>query len=326
MLNYRLCITVLLLSVTVASHGEMSSIGVVDSEPQLHWVVGSFRDRQAALAQSEKLSEDTGMFVLVARAEVAGEALYRLVIAAREDAPGRERQRAQLNSVGIDKPWTMRLDVAEAMIYPGYADVAQTDVWYLVLASFTDSAEARLFADSTDGKIGLSSSIRTVELNGLIYHRVLMGPYYRVEDAQFTRQMVMDAKIDGAWILTESSDSTAGRYADLFDELVTESTAALNEAPIALNEAPIALNEAPIALNEAPIALNEAPSDEAPAMDKDAPAFDVELRQEQRDLPEQNESGYNFATLKRRTEPFPFKAPGSSKKKNTQPNGPVILQ
>ncbi len=305
MLNYRLCITVLLLSVTVASHGEMSSIGAVDSEPQLHWVVGSFRDRQAALAQSEKLSEDTGMFVLVARAEVAGEALYRLVIAAREDAPGRERQRAQLNSVGIDKPWTMRLDVAEAMIYPGYADVAQTDVWYLVLASFTDSAEARLFADSTDGKIGLSSSIRTVELNGLIYHRVLMGPYYRVEDAQFTRQMVMDAKIDGAWILTESSDSTAGRYADLFDELVTESTAALNEAPIA---------------------LNEAPSDEAPAMDKDAPAFDVELRQEQRDLPEQNESGYNFATLKRRTEPFPFKAPGSSKKKNTQPNGPVILQ
>lgn len=264
MLTYRFCITVLLLLATAVASGETISIDGIGNASQLYWVVGSYGNRQTALRQSEKISWDVGMEVQVARATVAEEALYRLVILAWQDVERRQRQRQQLKSIGIDKPWMIRLDPTGAFIHAGYSDVEQTDLWYVILGSLKDSSEARLFADAVDVKIGLSSSIRVVEMDGQLYHRVLIGPYYREGDAQFTRQMVLDANIDDPWILTESNDnSSAGRAARWAEELLTRSSERLNEATTAAVILPPG-----------------------------------------RDLPQQEPSDYTFATLKRGSKPL----------------------
>lgn len=276
MLTYRFCIAVLLLLATADTNGETISIGEISSESQLYWVVGSYKNRQTALTQGEKLSRDIGMEVQVALATVAEEALYRLVIPAWQDVENRQRQQKQLNSIGIDKLWMVRLDSTGSFIHADYTDVEQTNLWYVILGSLKDSSDARLFADAVDVKIGLSSSIRVVEVDGQFYHRVLIGPYYREGDARFTRQMVVDANIDDSWILIESnSNSSAGRAAKGAEELVTRSAERLNEATAAAVKPP----------------------------------------QGQTDLPQQKRADYTFATLKRGSRPFLFEAPGKAKKK-----------
>lgn len=284
MLTYRFCIAVLFLLATADANGETISIGEISSESRLYWVVGSYKNRQTALTQGEKLSRDVGMEVQVAPATVADEALYRLVILAWQDVEHRQRQQKQLNGIGIDKPWMIRLDPTGPFIYADYSDVEQSNLWYVILGSLKDSSEARLFADAVDVKIGLSSSIRVVEVDGELHHRVLIGPYYREGDAQFTRQMVVDANIDDPWILTESNDNlSAVRVAKGAEELVTRSAERLNEASAAAVIPP-----------------------------------------QGRDLPQQKPSDYTFATLKRGSKPFLFEAPGEAKKKKPRQNGAAI--
>ena len=105
-------IAVLLHLISVGSYGEIS-IEASGVEPELYWVVGSFENRQAALTQSDKLSRETGMEVLVAPATVAERTVHRLLISAIEDVEGRHRQRRQLNHIGIDDPWMVLLDPFE---------------------------------------------------------------------------------------------------------------------------------------------------------------------------------------------------------------------
>jgi|TARA_B100000315_G_scaffold232217_1_gene244254 hypothetical protein len=280
----RLCIAALLLSVTLDSNAETISLGGLDSEPQLHWVVGSYRDREAALAQSDKLSLELGMVVLVARAVVTEQTLYRLVIAAEEDDEERMSQQLQLNNAGIERPWTTLLDMAEAITYPGYADVEESGLFYVILVSLTDSSEAQLFADSASEKIGLSTSVSSAEVNGQIYHRVLLGPYYREEDAEFTKQMVMDEKVGDPWILAEDNDySIADQFTSRADELLKESVGKIDE-PTTTDVKPLQTVTSPV---------------------------------------QKKSAGYNFATLKRRAEPFPFTASGALKKKNAEESGPA---
>lgn len=286
MLTYRMCIAILLLLVTLSAGGEAISIEGISRQPQSYWVVGSYRNQQIALAQSEELSRDTGMDVMVAPASVAAEAVYRLVISAMEDAEGQQRQRAQLSSVGIEKPWLIRLDYLETMIYADYYDVELSPLKYIVLGSYEDRSEAELFATAMDEKIGLTSSIRSVEVNGKIYQRVLIGPYYSVDETQYTRRLVMDAGIEDSWILTESS---------------TESSAESSNHASPDGKGVLKKNDRLM----------------------ESTTTDLRAAQKQRDRPPKKPSDYSFSTLRPRTESNQFKATVDVKRKNSHQSGPL---
>jgi len=270
---HRFYITIILLLVIADSNGEAMSIGESFSEPQLYWVVGSYRNQQAALAESEKLSLEMGMEVLVAPATVAEDIFYRLVIAV-DDAEGRQQQQIRLSIAGIDQPWTIRLDPLEIAVFPDYFDTEQSPLIYIVLGSFKDPAEAQSFATEMEEKIGIISAFRSVELDGQIFQRVLIGPYYSVDETQYTRRLVMDEGIDEPWILTESSHySTVDPNANRTDDQVDE-----------------------------PSANDDLVVHESAITDK----------QEQPRL--QKQGSYSFATLKPRTKPFLITLPAEKKK------------
>jgi hypothetical protein len=203
-----------------------------------------------------------------------------------EDVEGRHRQREQLIQVGIDEPWMIRLARIEAAIYPDQFDLELPELSYIVLGSFEDVGEARLFSAAMAEKIGISSSVRSIELNGQIRQHVLIGPYYGVDETQPARRLAMDAGIADPWILPESRIfSTAGPDPNEIDELLTGSDEGVNEPTVT----------------------------------------DARPRQRQRDLQQEETAGYSFATLRRRTGPLLFEGKEASKKKNACQSGAANL-
>ena len=282
----RLSIAVLLLLTALAARAETISTDETESVSQLYWVLGSFSNRQSALAESDRLDSELGMEVLVAPSSASGSVVYRLVIAAVEDGEDRQRQRTQLSNIVSHELWGVRLNPGEVTIQ----DMEQSDLVYIVLGSFEDVGEARQFSATIAEKTGFSAAVRPVEANGEMLQRVLLGPYYDVDETEFTRRLVMDAGVDDPWILTESSDYLfPSPDAGVFDELVTRAAERLTETATSAVQRPDTVLKPP---------------------DTDAKPPDPQ---------QQKRPAYNFATLKPRSEASPPKAPAEDvKKKGTQ--------
>lgn len=168
----------------------LSSIARADDMGDKYWVVGSFSSIKAAQIEQERLSGSVNESIRIAKFELPGGTLFRLLIAQDMDAAS---QKQSLQAAGLE-PWAVPVS-GEQVDFVNVSD--EKLQFHLVLGSFSDAAHASALVDKLADS-GLSGvTVKESMAGGAMRYRVVAGPYDH-EDAA-ARQRASDAGIGDAW-------------------------------------------------------------------------------------------------------------------------------
>lgn len=210
-------------------------------EADLYYVIGSFAKRDNARRMLDKY-QDLGPAVMASHLD--GVEIYRVAVGPFSSDQKRQ-VRVHLKQVGIDNAWAMRVNyqdwtlaglnelstpaplVAEVAALPAKPDVVNpqpaelTDnpKYHLVIGSFSNANNARKFADS---KAGLSPRVLAFKTDGGWRHRVVIGPFAKVEAVQTQQQLTL-AGLANIWPL-DLSPQTVGDDTQLADAEIIDQT------------------------------------------------------------------------------------------------------
>ncbi|MEX0942714.1 MAG: SPOR domain-containing protein [Pseudomonadales bacterium] len=182
---------VLLLS-TATSHA--------DDHEKKYWVVGSFKQLGSAISESRRIEGESGEIARVARFEMPGGALYRIVVPEGGNA---ERQKRVLGNAGVE-PWIVPIAGDDLNFVE--MDTDGMDIEFrLIVGAFSKADRARAFASDVSSRGPEPASV--IESDGAGVYRVALGPYrYRKAAAEANAR---DLGIDGAWWVAEQVERIA---------------------------------------------------------------------------------------------------------------------
>lgn len=192
MKSFLLVIAILGVSIGARAEGGMGK----------YWVVGSFNSLRDARIERVRLHKSLSEDVRVASFDVAGNRIYRLLVA-RSATPAAQKQ--HMAAAGIT-PWTVTPG-------PGGPDFVGKDKanavrYELVAGSFASEANAQSLAHKLKGQgFAMVSTARDETSAGNTRYRVVLGPY----EKRFAgvRQRLGKAGISGAWWLATAVEAPA---------------------------------------------------------------------------------------------------------------------
>lgn len=103
---------ILLISVSLPAHAA-----------ELFWVLGSYVEQAAARDEGKRISNESGIEVLLYESIVKGAVQYRLLTGLMSDESDQAGLRFQLQKVGIHDPWTLRFDQYTPYMETVFADI-----------------------------------------------------------------------------------------------------------------------------------------------------------------------------------------------------------
>ena len=192
----------------------LSCVARASDSGDRYWVVGSFSTVKAAQIEQERLSGSLNDEVRIARFELPGGELFRLMVPQGMDA---QDQKLSLQGAGLS-PWSVSVSGSQV----DFVDVSNEKLqFHLVLGSFSDAGHAQALADKLAGT-GLSGiAVKESMAGGQTRYRVMAGPYDH-EDAD-ARSMASDAGISDAWWFASMAKVDQGMAASRADAGTAES-------------------------------------------------------------------------------------------------------
>jgi len=103
---------ILLISVSLPAHAA-----------ELFWVLGSYVEQAVARDEAKRISNETGIEVLLYESIVKGAVRYRLLTGLMSGEGDQAGLRFQLQEVGINDPWTLRFEQSTPYMEAVFADI-----------------------------------------------------------------------------------------------------------------------------------------------------------------------------------------------------------
>ena len=199
-----------------------------------YWVVGSFRNLDAAIREAARISAETGVETRYIRSTVAGVEYNRLLVAQSGDQDYMARLTLQLDNAGVREPWTMWVDDSQARSLPAAVEIPVTaavqpmtspgdtqatssedsqvtspeqieegeSVW-LVVGSFTDYAAAQDMVEEILVAVGFIPELKDFVVGSQSVIRVMAGPYSSHQELEEARTQLQAAGYANSWSLQD---------------------------------------------------------------------------------------------------------------------------
>ncbi|MCB1692071.1 MAG: SPOR domain-containing protein [Pseudomonadales bacterium] len=163
---------------------------IAEGAKERYWVLGSFKTVDAAVSESRRIQDAIGVPVDIAKFDVSGGTLYRLVVKQGADP---ESQKSMLAGAGVE-PWSVPLSGWD-LDFVKPAEVREVE-YVLVVGSFNQADHADTFANELAAR-GLPTA-HTMSGDSSMY-RVVAGPYGWKDESVKTQATA--AGVEGAWWL-----------------------------------------------------------------------------------------------------------------------------
>jgi hypothetical protein len=158
---------------------------------EVFWVIGSFLDEDVARVDGSRISNDTGIEVLLFKSIVNSKVQYRLLTGVLVAPSDQADLRQELMKAGVPDPWTLRFDDAPPYMETVFSDegtgnalsaaeLAEIDS---MLSDFDDGYAEGALMEMNMATEDISSGLVSATSVGLAVNFVVVGSYGSAENA-----------------------------------------------------------------------------------------------------------------------------------------------
>jgi len=183
-----------------------------DDQSRSYWVVGSYTNQATAMAEGEKISQETGLEIVYTVSVVAQKTHYRLLVPQFDEAEDQSRLMRQLDLAGIDEPWLLKLDETSTRSL-SMPDREEKRL-YLVLGSFKNHLDADLLVSSIMETFNQIAEVHQFTVHDEDVVRVMIGPYTEMAEIDAERELFVQKAYPDAWIIALSPQDQEPMYDD----------------------------------------------------------------------------------------------------------------